>query len=316
MSTASEQPRELIWRAQGSYDLHATVGIVQRSSTDPCAVFHQGAWWFAFHTPLGPATLSLRQIGTEVRAQALGPGAEAALEGVPALLGAEDDWSEFDSASFQASLPAHVREARRRHPGLRLPSTGRILDSLIPLILEQKVTGKEAFSGYRRLINQYGSTPPGAQLSGFPPRLRLAPSAAVWSKIPSWHWHQAGVGPQRSDTVMRALQRASALERLGRLNATQAGAGLQSISGIGPWTAAEVTQRSHGDPDAVAVGDYHLPGFVGIALTGEAVDDDGMLELLEPWRGHRQRVVRMLYLSGISKERHGPRMSVRDYRRI
>lgn len=317
--------QQMLWKPPGAYDLNATVGVVRRAPADPCSVSHGGAWWFAFHTPAGPVTLRLQQSDDGVHASAFGPGADDALATVPALAGAEDDWSEFDSAAFQATLPNHVQDARRRHPGVRLPRTGRVLDSLVPAILEQKVTGREAFAGYRRLIFRYGSVPPGADSPGadspgfppgFPPGLRLAPRPEEWARIPSWEWHRAGVGPQRSDTVMRAMKRSSGLERLGAVDAVTAANGLISIPGIGRWTAAEVTQTSHGDPDAVSVGDYHLAGFVGLALRGEPVDDDAMLELLEPWRGHRQRVVRMLYLSGVSKERHGPRMSVRDYRSI
>jgi hypothetical protein len=40
-----------------------------------------------------------------------------------------------------------------------------------------------------------------------------------------------------------------------------------------------------------------------------------MLELLEPWRGHRQRVIRLIGLSGVREPRRGPRMSPEDHRR-
>jgi 3-methyladenine DNA glycosylase/8-oxoguanine DNA glycosylase len=64
-----------------------------------------------------------------------------------------------------------------------------------------------------------------------------------------------------------------------------------------------------GDPDAVPVGDLHLPHLVAWALAGEhAATDARMLELLEPFRGHRARVVRLLEESGIRPEMHGPRM--------
>ncbi len=292
--------------------MNASIGVLRRSSSDPCMLFHEGAWWLAFRASGNAVSLRLQAIEGGVQAKAFGPGAETALEALPALLGENDDWKEFDSATFQSSLPPLVREARRRNPGVRLPATGRVIDSLIPAVLEQKVTGQEAFRGYRLLIRWYGSEPPGPAPTG----LRLAPSPEEWLKIPSWDWHRAGVGPQRSDTLMRALKRSTGLARLGQAEAAAASQALQSIPGIGVWTAAEVLQHSHGDPDSIAVGDYHLAGFVGTALTGTPVEDDRMLELLEPWRGHRQRVVRLLYLSGTVKERHGPRMSVRDYRKI
>ena len=83
---------------------------------------------------------------------------------------------------------------------------------------------------------------------------------------------------------------------------------------MGPWTSAEARIRAFGDPDAVSVGDYHLAHQVGYALTGHRVDDDGMVELLEPWRGHRQRVIRLLSLSGAFEPRRGPRLAPEDHR--
>ncbi len=110
---------------------------------------------------------------------------------------------------------------------------------------------------------------------------------------------------------------ASSLERtldLGR-GGPDVHARLRTVSGVGIWTAAETSQRAHGDADEVSVGDYHLHDIVGWALVGEPVDDDGMLELLEPWRGHRQRVVRIILASGFRKPRFGPKMTIQDHRR-
>ena len=39
-----------------------------------------------------------------------------------------------------------------------------------------------------------------------------------------------------------------------------------------------------------------------------------MLRLLAPWAGHRQRVVRMIGLSGFRKPAFGPRMTIQDHR--
>jgi 3-methyladenine DNA glycosylase/8-oxoguanine DNA glycosylase len=245
--------------------------------------------------------------------QAWGPGSAAAVAGAPALLGAADDWTAFDRPAFQASLPRMVSEARRRNQGVRLPATGRIIDSLVPTILEQKVTVIEARRGYRYLMRRYGTPAPVAGRWA-PDGLRIQPTPKQWLRIPSWEWHKAGVGPQRSATVMRALRSAVALERLAGVPAAEAAAKMQTIPGIGVWTAAEVVQRTHGCPDSIAVGDYHLAAYVGAALTGRRTDDAGMLELLAPWTGHRQRVVRMIGLSGFRKPTFGPRMTIQDHR--
>lgn len=286
-----------------------------RGNGDPSFAAHPSGFWMAFTTVSGPVTLRLSAGGLDedsfVDAQAWGPGADDAVAGVPRLLGAEDDWSAFDEPAFHSTLPRLVTEARRRNLALRLPSTGRVVDSLVPTILEQKVTTIEARRGYRYLMYRFGSKAPG---SVAPAGLLVPPTASDWLSVPSWEWHKAGVGPQRSATVMRALRSAVALERLAGLDSTEAAAKLQTIPGIGLWTAAEVVQRTHGCPDSIAVGDYHLASYVGYALTGRKTDDAGMLELLEPWRGQRQRLVRMLYLSGFRKPTFGPRMTIQDHR--
>ncbi|MGW9414979.1 DNA-3-methyladenine glycosylase family protein [Arthrobacter cupressi] len=304
------------WHPGGPFNLLQSLGILMRGNGDPSFANRPDGLWMAFTTPDGPATLRLTAVSgpdCHVDAQAWGPGAGSAISGVPRLLGGDDDWSGFDEPAFHAGLPRLVIEARRRNPGLRLPATGRVVDSLVPTILEQKVTTIEARRGYRYLMYRYGSSAPDAGRRA-PSGLLLAPTAAQWLGIPSWEWHKAGVGPQRSATVMRALRSASALERLALLDSVEAGAKLQTIPGIGIWTAAEVLQRTHGCPDSIAVGDYHLASYVGYALTGKKTDDAGMLALMEPWRGHRQRVVRLLGLSGFRKPVFGPRMTIQDHR--
>ncbi|MFF1828956.1 DNA-3-methyladenine glycosylase family protein [Paenarthrobacter sp. NPDC058040] len=312
---AAAADASLRWHPGTSYRLDQTLFPLQRGNGDPSFAAHPSGFWLAFSTGSGPVTLRLSAGGLGVDAfvdaQAWGPGAEDAIAGVPRLLGAVDDWSAFDEPTFHATLPRLVTEARRRNLALRLPSTGRVVDSLVPTILEQKVTTLEARRGYRYLMYRYGTKAPG---KAAPQGLLVPPTARQWLAVPSWEWHKAGVGPQRSATVMRALQSAVALERLGALSAAEAGAKLQTIPGIGIWTAAEVVQRTHGCPDSISVGDYHLAAYVGYALTGRKTDDAGMLELLKPWQGQRQRLVRMLYLSGFRKPTFGPRMTVQDHR--
>lgn len=312
---AAAADASLRWHSGGAFDLLRTLGPLLRGASDPSFSVQGGVVWNAFTTPDGPATLRLAPAGGgAVDAQAWGAGAAAAVDAVPRLLGSEDDWSAFDEPGFHATLPRMVREARRQSRAVRLPASGRMADQLVPIILEQKVTVIEARRAYRYLVHRFGTTPPPAGPLA-PAGLRLAPIPAQWLQVPSWEWHRAGVGPQRSATVMRALRSAVALERLAALPAAEAAAKLQTIPGIGIWTAAEVVQRTHGCPDSVSVGDYHLAAYVGAALTGRRTDDAGMLRLLKPWTGHRQRVVRMIQASGFRKPTFGPRMTIQDHRR-
>jgi 3-methyladenine DNA glycosylase/8-oxoguanine DNA glycosylase len=314
---AAAADASLRWHPGGPFDLPQTIGPLQRGHGDPSIRQVPGAVWLAFMTPAGPASLRLTVSGPRtdpaVDIQCWGPGAADAAGSVPRLLGRDDDWTAFDEPAFHATLPRMVIEARRRNPAVRLPATGRMIDSLVPTILEQKVTVIEARRGYRYLMYRFGTAAPGAGTVA-PANLMLQPTPEAWLRIPSWEWHKAGVGPQRSATVMRALRSAAALERLAAVPAAEAGAKLQTIPGIGVWTAAEVVQRTHGCPDSIAVGDYHLAAYVGAALTGRRTDDAGMLRLLAPWAGHRQRVVRMIGLSGFRKPVFGPRMTIQDHR--
>lgn len=230
---------------------------------------------------------------------AWGDGAKEFVEMLPALLGADDDPSDF--------VPRNptVAAAYQRVPHLRLGRTGRVLEALIPAIIEQRVPGADAFRSWRVLVSKYGTPAPGPVPAG----MCVPPSAEVWRHIPSWEFHRANVDPRRAQTVVSCARRASSLERLASQPMAQAREALQSLPGVGAWTAAETAQRAFGDADAVSVGDYHIPKMVGWTLVGHPVDDATMLELLEPMRPHRHRAVRLLEASGLAYEpRRGPRL--------
>ena len=300
------------WRPGRPVDLRATLGSLRRGSGDPTQREDVlGSLWRASRTPDGAATLRLtvRADLGEVRARAWGLGAAWALETMPGLLGAGDDPAGF--------APRHplLRDVWRRHPGWRVPRSRAVLEALVPAVLEQKVTGREAWRAFRTLVRTYGERAPGPvdHLAG---GLWVPPDARAWARVPSWAWHRAGVDLSRSRTVVTAAGSAGRLEALARRPPAEAAPRLVSLPGVGAWTAAEVAQRALGDPDAVSIGDFHLPKLVGWALVGERVDDATMLELLEPYRGHRYRAVRLVELSGLSYPRHGPRFGGRDFRAI
>ncbi len=297
-----------MWKPDFDVDLHRMLSPLRRGRFDPC--HHRaadGTLWRTSRYPTGPVGYQLHQrTAREVHCRAWGAGAEEMIDSLPRMLGADDDLSGFD--------PGHpkIAEMAARFPGMRLPRTGRVLESLVPAILEQKVTGKEARHEWSWLVRKFGEQAPGPT----PVPMWVAPDARGWLAIPSWEWHRSGTDPARSATIMRAMRVIGRLEQCAQLDHQAAQRRLTAVPGIGVWTAAEVAQRALGDPDAVSVGDYHLAGFVGWALTGRKVDDDGMLELLEPWRGHRYRVIRLLEVNPDvgAAPRRGPRMSIEDHR--
>jgi 3-methyladenine DNA glycosylase/8-oxoguanine DNA glycosylase len=293
----------------GAVSFGYTLAPLRRGPRDPC--FRKpgdGTTWRTSLLPSGPVTARISRAAADAaHCEAWGAGAEEFLERLPALLGAGDDASDF--------APTHptVAAAHQRVPHFRLGRTGQVLEALIPAIIEQRVPGADAFSSWRVLVTKYGTPAPGPAPAG----MRVPPSADVWRTIPSWEFHRANVDPRRAQTVVSVARRGSALERLASRPSAQVREALTSLPGVGEWTAAETAQRSFGDPDAVSVGDYHIPKMIGWTLVGHPVDDDGMLELLEPMRPHRHRVVCLLYASGLAHEpRRGARLPVQQIRSI
>lgn len=303
--TALAPTLETTYRPSRPLNLALTLGAMARGPWDPTFTHADGKYWLAFRTPGGVATLALSGAGAEISARAWGDGAAEALDSVPTLLGAGDSDEGFD-----ASRHPLVAELHRRMPGLRLARTNRVFDALAAAILEQKVTAVAAFRAWRQLVAEFGTPAPGPT----PRRMFAAPSPETWARIPSWRWHAAGVEPPQSRTLVTAAQRGERIVQAVLAEGADVERVLTSIRGIGAWTSAETRARALGDPDAVSVGDFHLAHEVGYALTGSRTDDDGMLELLSPWQGHRQRVLRLLAAGAPREPRRGSRLAPTDHR--
>jgi len=297
------------YRPPGPLDLRLTLGPLRRGARDPCTRIEAARAWRATRTPDGPATTSLTVCAPhgEVRVESWGPGAAWAVEAAPALLGALDDPDRL--------VPRHrlVGELIRRFPGLRLGRAQVVTEVLVPTILEQKVIGKEARTSYRSLVLALGEPAPGpgGELGLFVP-----PAPATLAATPSWQMHPWGVERKRADTIRAAAGAWRRLEDAVAMAPQDAMARLQAVRGVGPWSAAEVARVALGDPDAVSVGDFHLPHQICWALAGRARGDDAvMLELLEPYAGQRGRVQRLVEAAGITAPRFGPRLALRAVER-
>jgi 3-methyladenine DNA glycosylase/8-oxoguanine DNA glycosylase len=283
-------------------DLGLTLGILAYGRVNPCVRRDpDGSWWRATRTPFGPATTHLVPVDDGIGAEAWGIGAAWALDAAPELLGARDSLDGFDPA------PGIVRDLHKRMPGLRIPRSRAVFETLVPTILEQKVPGAEAFGTYRNLVRRFSEAAPG------PPGLRLPPAPDVLALTPYPAFHPLGIERRRADTLRAAASRAIRLEETVEMPLPQAYQRIQAFPGVGPWSAARVAMVALGDPDAVPTGDYHLPHMVAWAFTGRPRgSDEQMLELLEPYAGHRGRVLRLLLAAGVSAPRFGPRMSLRS----
>jgi 3-methyladenine DNA glycosylase/8-oxoguanine DNA glycosylase len=301
------EPLQCSVEVDGPLDLGLTLGPLSHGLGDPTTRVTASAVWRATRAGGQAATLHVWSSPgagrTVVHAQAWGPGAADALSHLPALVGASDDASGF--------VPGHplVHALHRRAVGLRVPASGAVVEALLPVILEQRVTGGEARRAYRGIVRRYGSPAPGpAGAAG----LRLQPHPDVLAELGYAAFHPFGVERSRAECIRRVAANALRLDACADESLTAARQRLLAVPGIGEWTYAEVASVALGDADAVSVGDYHLPHTIAWALAGEPRgDDDRMLELLEPWRGHRTRVIRLIEGAGIHAPRRGPRMRLR-----
>ena len=259
--------------------------------------------WRATRTSDGPVTVRMGVAGRMLTAEAWGPGSEYALDRVPDWIGESDDAT--------ALVPHHsiVEEAAKANRGMRMASVGNLVEVLIPTIIAQKVTGLAAAKSYRQLAARYGERAPG------PVALRVPPDPEVLASLPYYDFHRLGIEQKRALTIIGMCCEAERIEKTITIPLDDAYRYLHSIRGIGPWTTGSVMRTVRGDPDAVPIGDYHVPNTVTWALAGEERGtDERMLELLEPYKGQRGRVVRLLERHAGHAPAYGPKLAPRDFR--
>jgi 3-methyladenine DNA glycosylase/8-oxoguanine DNA glycosylase len=284
-------------------DVPRTLAMARRGPHDPTMRITGQEVWRASRAPAGPATVRLVQDGDRVEATAWGEGAEAALDAVPSVIGCHDDDGGFD--------PQHPVLAKvwRDHAEVRIVRTGAVAETLVNVVLEQRVTTFEARRAQQQLVARWGEDAPG------PTDLRLPPDPEILAGVAYYELHVLGVERRRADTIRRVAASARRIDALAVLPPTDARIRLEQVQGVGPWSAAETALVALGDPDAVPTGDAHLPANVTHVLLGQAVDDDdAMLEALAPFGGQRGRVIQLIKAAGLHAPRHGPRYAPRDIR--
>ena len=284
-------------------DLRRTIFPLIRGTGDPTARVEGGTVWRAVRTPDGPATIRLSQSAVRtIDAEAWGPGAEHAVAVVaPSAVGAFDDPTPF------VPRDPVLAQAWRDHRTVLLTRADPF-PVLVAAVLEQKVTGFEARTAWREVVRMTADEAPGDR------GLILPPDAERVASLPSWELSRLGVTGTRAATLREVARHPRKIAALAGAPLDEARAWLRRLPGVGPWTEAEVARLALGDPDAVSVGDFHLPNIVAWTLAGAARgSDDRMLELLEPYRGQRGRVQVLLEASGIAAPRFGPKLEPRSF---
>ena len=286
-------------------DLRRTVEFHTAGRGDPAFLFDGPSVWMATRTPDGPATTRFDTTGTRVEAEAWGPGAEWALDRAPDTVGANDDPSGF------APVDTVVSDLAKRFRGVRITRTALVTEITLRTVVGQVVTGKEAKTSFRRMTMALGDRAPGPTPLFLPPDPERVAASAYTT------FHPWGIERRRAETLIRVARHHKRLDEAADMPLDDAHRRLRAVRGVGVWTAAKVASTALGDPDAVPVGDYHLANVVTWALTAEPRGtDEQMLELLDPYRGHRGRVIRLLQAAGVHAPKFGPRRQLRSFERI
>jgi len=293
------EPLRTVVRPRLPIDLRLSLSALRHGPRDPTVRTRDDEVWRATRTPAGPATVCYRRRSDEIVVDAWGPGAEHALEGAPDVLGARDSLDGWDPSAHPL-----VYELDRRSEGVRMVATGAVFETIVPTVLEQKVTSGEAHESWRKMVWRWGEEAPG------PNGVRLPPSPEKLAGEPYYAYHSFGLEKKRTDIVRRLASRVRRVEEAVSVGRSR----LEAFPGVGAWTSAKVAEVAWADADAVAVGDFHLAAIVVYAFTGKrGGTDDEMLELLEPFRPHRGRAAKLLKYGVGGPPRRGPRMAVRDF---
>lgn len=286
----------------GPLDLRITLAPTG-TGRDGCRRTRDGSYWRLTWTPDGAGAMQIIPSDDGVEAAAWGDGADWLLERLPNLVGADDDPTVF------APTEGKLYDLHRRHVGLRMGRTERAVDVLIRAIPAQRVTAKSARRSSQQLNYRYGGESPGP--AAFP----MPPNPDRIAELSYAELHSCGLERTRAATMIEVCRRRNRIEALSERGHEAALEALMTLRGIGPWTANRVADVAWGWSDAVETGDYWLPSLVSWLLAGEArAEDPRMLELLEPYRPHRARAVRLLMAAHVKPPRFGPRLDVRDFR--
>ena len=259
-----------------------------------------GTWW-AGRSPDGPFSINFRKYGERLEVEAWGEGSEWALEHVPDFVGLHDRPEDL--------VPQHdlIRDLAKRRAADRIGASRLLWEAMFYAVIHQKVTGIGAGRSMRDLTFAAGEPAPG------PSGLMLIPTPEAIRSLAYHDFHRFGLERRRTEVLREVARHGKKLGRLSFADPAETDRTLQAMPGVGVWTSAVARGEALGDPDAVQVGDYHIKNTVSWALAGEPRGtDERMLELLEPYRGQRLRVVRLLKYSGIGAPKYGPRSEVRS----
>ena len=260
---------------------------------DPTAESTGDLFRKAFFYRGAPATLEFQRDPEGLLVTAYAPDVEALLEETISGLAQDDCYRSF------ATYDSGIWRLHRSQPGLRLLRMPWLYDMTCSAILQQRIRTVDAMRDWRHITQRWGVSAPQG--------LRAFPAAEILARVAQFELQTLGIDAQRSRTLLRFAQESRFVPLKFTMGFSELRRHLLRIPGIGPWTTESVLGYGAGDPDAAIPGDLHLPHLLCYALAGEIPgSDERMMELLEPFRGHRFRIIRLIYASRITVPRSAP----------
>ena len=289
----------------GDVHLASSLGPFLMLARDPTVLLSPGRFERATLTPEGPGMIAVTwdPARPEAVVRTHGDGAGWLQSQAPAMLGLLDDVTGF------APTTDPLRTLWRRHQGDRVTASGTLWHDLAWFIVQQRVTRGEAAASWAQLVHALGSPAPGAT------DLIVPPAPAVIGRLTYDRLHQFGIERQRAENLIAAARFAHRVHQAPLPDQESTLTALGMVRGVGPWTRSCVSTFTWGSADTVITGDAGIPSMITWLLAGERRgDDQRMLQLLEPYRPHRYRVIRLAFASGSRPPRRAPRVPVNPIR--
>lgn len=265
-------------------DPKLVLGPLAMLRADPTVRIGRGEAIRATWTPEGPGSLVLRwgDAPGRVTVGCYGDGAHWLRDRAPRLIGVQDDVTSF------APEAGVVRRLWARFSGDRVGATATVWHDLIWIVVQQRVHRLDAADQWRRLVRALGE--PSAEHEG----LYTPPAPERLARSTPWSLRALGIDARRAATLIECARVADRLQRLSEMPLAEVERPLRSIPGVGAWTTNCLSGLTWGEPDTVITGDSGIPSLIAETLAGERrADDARMIELLEPYRPHRYRVLRL-----------------------
>jgi 3-methyladenine DNA glycosylase/8-oxoguanine DNA glycosylase len=267
-----------------------TFSLQRLGPYDPTTELSEHRFCKAFFYRGKPAAVEVMRENASLKVRAFGDDAQELAEEAAEGLRQDDGYRMFRTKD------TGVSRLHRMLPGLRVLRVPWLYDMTCSAILQQRIRTVDAMRDWRHITQRYGSDAP-LGLRAFPPAEALA-------AVPQFELERMGIDAKRAKTLLRFAKEMRFVSLRPTMDFQRLRQTLLRVSGIGPWTTETVLGYGAGDTDAAIPGDLHLPHLVCYALAGEAEgSDERMMELLEPFRGHRFRIIRLLYASGLAVPR-------------